>query len=71
MYSVKSEITNPAQKEFGNLGCVRYPPIPFPMEDGVHSHILPTNHNWWCGEWRPKPAPKLELPPDGTKAPEE
>lgn len=70
-FSVATQVVKQDQKEFGNLVCRRYPPIPFQMEDGVHSHILPVNHNWWCGEWMPKPAPKaLELPPNERESTE-
>lgn len=46
------------QKEFGNHACRRYPPTPYVTEtpDGAafKSHLVPVNHNWWCGEWRKK-----------------
>lgn len=56
MFSAEIEITLPEQAEFGNMFCRRYPPQPVLVEGIglVKSALIPTNHNWWCGEWKSK-----------------
>jgi len=55
LYSAPNPINDKSQSEFGNLECRRYPPQPIFMEDQkVHAYRIPTNHNWWCGEWKAK-----------------
>lgn len=58
-YCLPMKKNSKTQEEFGNQACVRYPPTPVPSigENGESVWVAimtPVNHNWWCGEWKPR-----------------
>ena len=66
-FVLRQEINDALQQDNGNLLCRRYPPIPVSFVDAYEidkvsgtkkifttSSQIGVNHNWWCGEWKPK-----------------
>lgn len=60
------DIKTDPPKSFGNYICRRFPPINVhvigetALDESLMPRILaraaqvPVNHNWWCGEWKPR-----------------
>ena len=60
LYVTPLEVNQKDQIDFGNWACRRYPPIPVRLDDRkFHSMLVPVNHNWWCGEWKPTTIKRL------------